>query len=405
MHTIYKRLGGLSLGNFTDVLGHLAVGQEHELLDEFVGILGHMDMYTSGLTLLVNVKLNLLAVERHRSTLLEAATAQLLSHLIEHGQLLGQVALARFQDVLSLLIGEAPVAAGDGVANFVFLHLGLGIHLHNDRVGKFILIGAERTDEVTQLLGEHGHRAIHQIDRRGTLISLLVNDGARGDIVAHIGDVNANLPVAVFEFFYRKSVVKVLGIGGVNREGSHVAHVTTTGNLLGSNSRIQEFGGLGHILGILIWQAKLGENGMNLGIVFASNTQNVDDLTDGAVGILGPLHNFHHRLVAGFAASEFVKRDKDVGSQELAVSGQLGEIFHHLQGTDKHLFLALQDFHHLGLRLHAMASGADVYQYTVTVQSVHRVALSNHDGVSIVAGRVNAVLAIAAANKDALGNR
>ena len=142
MHTIDKGLGGLILGHFTDVLSHLAVGQQHELLDELIGILSLMDMHSGGLALLVDVKLDFLAVERDRSALLKATTAQLLGHLVEHSQFLGQVALTRFQDVLGLLIGESPVAAGDSVANLVFLHLGLGIHLHDNRVGEFILIGA-----------------------------------------------------------------------------------------------------------------------------------------------------------------------------------------------------------------------------------------------------------------------
>ena len=85
--------------------------------------------------------------------------------------------------------------------------------------------------------------------------------------MAHVGNVNTNLPVAVLEFLNRQGVVKVLGIGGVNREGGHVAHVTATGDFLGGDSRLQEFGGLGHILGILVWQSKLGKDGMDLGIV------------------------------------------------------------------------------------------------------------------------------------------
>ena len=83
----------------------------------------------------------------------------------------------------------------------------------------------------------------------------------------------------------------------------------------------------------------------------------------------------------------------------------MSEIFHHLQGADKHLFLALQDFNYLGLGLHTVSSGTDVYQNPVTIEGVHRVALGDHDGVSVVASRVDAVLAITATNEDALGHR
>ena len=63
VHTIDEGLGGPVLGHLADVLGHLAVGQQHELLDEFVGVLGHVDMDSRGLTRLVDFKFLLFAVE------------------------------------------------------------------------------------------------------------------------------------------------------------------------------------------------------------------------------------------------------------------------------------------------------------------------------------------------------
>ena len=39
MNAINKGLGGLVLSHLADVLSHLAVGQKHELLDKFVGVL------------------------------------------------------------------------------------------------------------------------------------------------------------------------------------------------------------------------------------------------------------------------------------------------------------------------------------------------------------------------------
>ena len=65
VYTIDKTLGGPVLGDLADVLSYLAVGQQHKLLDEFVGILCHMDVYGGGLALLVDVKFLFLAVEGH----------------------------------------------------------------------------------------------------------------------------------------------------------------------------------------------------------------------------------------------------------------------------------------------------------------------------------------------------
>ena len=182
------------------MLCHLAVGKQHELLDEFVGVLCHMDMDSSGPALLIDVKFDFFAVEGHRAPLLKAAMPQLFCHLVEHGKLFGKVTLASLEDVLSLFVGETPVAAGHRVAYFVFLHLGLGIHLHDYRVSEFVLVGSQRADIVAQFLGQHGNGAVHQINRGGAFVSLLVDDGARCNIVAYVSNVDTDFPVAVFQF-------------------------------------------------------------------------------------------------------------------------------------------------------------------------------------------------------------
>ena len=63
--TIHKRLSCLVFGHLADVLGHLAVSQQHKLFDELVGVLSLMNMNGSGFSLFVDVKLDFLAVERH----------------------------------------------------------------------------------------------------------------------------------------------------------------------------------------------------------------------------------------------------------------------------------------------------------------------------------------------------
>ena len=144
---------------------------------------------------------------------------------------------------------------------------------------------------------------------------------------------------------------------------------------------------------------------MDLGIVLTGNTQHVDHFADGRVGVLGPLHNLDDDLVASLAASEFVQRDENISGQELAVGRQLGEVLQHLQRADKHLFLAFQNLHYLGLGFHAVACSADVYQHAVTVQGVHRVALGHHDGLAVIAGGIDTVLAVTAPDENALGHR
>ena len=55
-------------------LGHTAVGQEHKLLDELVGLLLHLEIDLDGATRLVELEAHLLALEGNRSVLEALAT-------------------------------------------------------------------------------------------------------------------------------------------------------------------------------------------------------------------------------------------------------------------------------------------------------------------------------------------
>ena len=404
VHAVDKCLGLLAGRHLADVGGDGAVGQQHELLDELVGLERHMWHHSDGVALLVDVKLQFLAVERHRAALVEAACPELLCQVVEHQYLVLEVALAGLDDALRLVVVKAAVAADDRVADVVFLDLGIGGHLEDDRVGELVLVGTQRADVVAQPLGQHRDGAVHQIDRRGTLAGLAVDDGVGGDIVGHIGDVYANLPVAILELLYRQGVVEVLGIGRVDGERGHPAHVAAAGHLLIGDARLQSVGRALDVFGILVGQPKFGQDGMNLGIVLAGASQHVDHLADGAVGILWPLDDACHHLVARLPTLELVERDEDVGGQELAVHHQMGKVFLDLQCAGEHLLVALQNLDDLGLGFQAHACRADVHAHAVAMQGVHRVALGHHDGFAVGGTDVHTVLAVAAADECALGH-
>ena len=77
MDTIDEGLGLFPLGRTAYKLCHGPVGQEHELLDQLVRLLGHLEIDAERLALLINLKFHLIPVEIDRS-LLEATLAQLL---------------------------------------------------------------------------------------------------------------------------------------------------------------------------------------------------------------------------------------------------------------------------------------------------------------------------------------
>ena len=108
MHTVDKCLGLLLILGLAYALGHSAVGKQHELLDKLVGVFRHLEEHIDRVTVFVNVKSHLLAVKFHRTVFVTAA-AQNLGEFVKLEYLLGIVACARFDYLLSLLIGESAV--------------------------------------------------------------------------------------------------------------------------------------------------------------------------------------------------------------------------------------------------------------------------------------------------------
>ena len=142
VHTIRQRLRLLALCHLAYRFSHGAVGEEHELLDEFVGILRALEVATHRLALLVYVEVQLFAVELH-GAVLEACSAQLLSQSVEHDERICVLTLVsalrrcrcRFaravyhavllEQLLHLLVCVAAVRLDNGMHDAVRLHVSL----------------------------------------------------------------------------------------------------------------------------------------------------------------------------------------------------------------------------------------------------------------------------------------
>ena len=119
-----------------------------------------------------------------------------------------------------------------------------------------------------------------------------------------VGDMHADLPVAVGELADREGVVEVLGVARVDGEGCDAAEVLATGHLLGGDAGVDAVGGLLDVLGIAVGEAELGQDGVHLGVVLTLGAQDVDDLATGVHLVVLPLRDAGHGLVAVLAPLE-----------------------------------------------------------------------------------------------------
>ena len=406
MYTIGQHLGFLVLGYLANALGHSAVCQQHEFLNQLVGILCHLEICAQRTAFLINDKTDFATVKID-SPVFEAATAEFLGHAIKHNQfggvflcrrrtfvsgfcrsvsrsviVLGAGFLMVLQYLLHLFVGETTVAPCYGVCQLPALHFRLFVETENHAVGEFVLIGAQRANEITKPFGQHGNGAVYQIDAGGALERFTVYNAVFLHIMAHIGNVNAHFPQVFFKFADADGIVEVLGIARINCNGEHIAHVQSSVHLLLRDFCGNLLGGLLHLFGIDIGQSVFGQNGVHLGSVLSCASQDVNDLSDGILGILGPFDNLDHGLVSGLPLLQVRFGDEDVVGQGAVFRKQIGILLADLKCSHKSLVRAFQNFGYLCLSDMVSPTGQKRGLDKISVHGMQTVALCHQDGLS-----------------------
>ena len=96
MHAVGENLGFLTLGHHGDAFSHRTVGEQHKFLNQFIGILSHLDVSAYGLARFINFKAHFGAIKTYRA-FLEALVAQLLSQAIQHEEFMRKFANGIFK--------------------------------------------------------------------------------------------------------------------------------------------------------------------------------------------------------------------------------------------------------------------------------------------------------------------
>ena len=185
-----------------------------------------------------------------------------------------------------------------------------------------------------------------------------------------------------------EGVVEVLGILGVDGTGEHMAEVLSAGNLLLADGGIDALGRLLHVLGILVGQVVLRQDGVHLGIVVARLPEYVYHAADDVLVLcIGPLYHLHHGLVVGLAALQLALGYDDVVDEVLVLGDEHGQLALHHQLA---YYLLVGVVHYLddhSLLDVPVAAGHVGHLHAVAVHSRHRVALSHEDGGAAIVGQ------------------
>ena len=205
--------------------------------------------------------------------------------------------------------------------------------------------------------------------------------------MGHIGDVHAHFPVSVGELAQGEGVVEVFGVGRVDGECRDAAEVFASGYFVGRDCLFDFVGQLFEFFGVTGGEAKLGENGVHLGVVLAAFAEYFHDFALWTGVIHGPVGEAHHDFFAFLRAVCEACRDIDAVVECAAVDPQhrfAGADFfdpsHDLLGT-----VASGDVGDFGFAA-VFASVDEQILDRVAREGVAGVALAHGDGVASVVG-------------------
>ena len=175
-----------------------------------------------GFAACIEAELLLARLEAHRALLVaqvllqQRPLAEVLEGFAQELHLERRIRQHPVQQVLHILVGVATHAADHRLGHRGGRALALLVKDHQHRVRQTIPSTNQRTQVVRQLLGQHRHHLIRQIDAGGARQGLIVERRAFAHIVRHIGDVHAYFVGIVRQELDRDGIVVVLRIGSVD---------------------------------------------------------------------------------------------------------------------------------------------------------------------------------------------
>ena len=222
--------------------GGADIGLHHELLDQLVGVeaLAHGD--GRHLARLVHVDAPLGQFDGERGALFPALEQRLVGgvEIAEFGQHgLGYLARLALEAFLRLPVGQPRVGAHDAPVEAVRDLAAIAPEPHLDGHAGAVLVRAQGTQVRAELVRQHGHDLIGQVDAVAALLGFPVERGAGRDEGGHVRDGDPDGPRAVVSRNGEHRVVEILGVHGIDGDQREVAQVLPRAADLG------HLGGLG----------------------------------------------------------------------------------------------------------------------------------------------------------------
>ena len=375
MHAVDERLF-LQL----HVARHGLICREHALFDDGLADRARTLFERDGMSIGIELYLDLGQLKVNRAAPMTlgaqhlAQTAQRLKHRADVAVVRDE-RLITGKDAVDKRIGKAARnmdhARHDLIASDLAVHADLHLTRHRETIHALV----QAADPVRQLLREHRNHTVDEIDARPAPRRLTIERFARTDIVADIGDIDAEEEPAVL-LIGVDTVVDVLRILTINRDNGEITSVTPPCILLGKRilrAARRRLCDIGRELLIEIVGAHDGEH-VHAGV--ARLAEHLDDASLGAPALLRPLRDLDDDLAARLCPAKVLFQHKDIAPDLRAVGRDKAERLAALERADDMRIDTLKDADDLPLaRASWLLGRRDACDHAVTVhRRPHRTA-------------------------------
>jgi hypothetical protein len=163
-----------------------------------------------------------------------------------------------------------------------------------------LFIGTEGAEAVRKAGREHGNDSVNKIHAVGPFTGLVIQFGSGFDVVGDVGDVNADLHVAIGKFAEGDGVVEIAGGVGVDGDDEVATKIFPSDRAIGKFD-----GGKGFGLGESFGRESGGEiefpdNGKDIDAWIGGSAEPFDEEAFGVGSAIFPVDQFSDHLVAGF---------------------------------------------------------------------------------------------------------
>ena len=229
----------------------------------------------------------------------------------------------------------APFDADDGRADVGLEDLAFFVDFHDAGHGVTVFIGVEAADAVGQDRRQHGDDPVDKVDAGAAVICFLVDGRSRADVVADVGDVDAQSEMAVGQADDVDGIVQVLGIFTV--DGDELAVAVIAAPFFQGDRRVDLGGFLLDVVREVERQAVAGHDDLDIQVLVAVIAEDFRHFPFGFAPFFGPLGDLDQDAGTAAGAAGLVEGHVDVFADAFVVRRDEGAVFFQLERTDQGL--------------------------------------------------------------------